>query len=76
MPQPESRKKFKDDKAIKNYLITIALNKTRNYYRKSGLNSKRHRVFQSNEEMNDCFDSMSSSEQGVEARLLEEEREH
>ena len=70
-----SRKRFKDETAIRNYLITIALNKVKNHYKRSSRERLNNHVFSSTEEMDDCFSIISSGEASAEERLIADERE-
>lgn len=70
-----SRRKFQNESKIKNYLITIALNKVKNHYKKSSVESRRRKVFSSNEEMDACFEKISDSGGDSADLLVAEERE-
>ena len=70
-----SKLNFDNDTGIKNYLITIALNKLRNHYRKSGVEKARRRVFSSSDEMDQYFENISSDEKDASDRLADEEKE-
>ncbi len=73
------RPAFSDSKKLKNYLITIALNKVRDYYRSAGAPSRRI-VFRNVEEADAWLENLPSADSGHEDRLVEyadaEERRH
>jgi RNA polymerase sigma-70 factor (ECF subfamily) len=70
--RPDARR-FADESKLKNYLVTIALNKLRDHWRREG-GARRHRqLFRSREEAEAWLESLPSTEADPEGSLLDSE---
>ena len=64
---------FSSESKIKNLLITIAINKLRDNYRKNKTLAKKTLIFKNEEEFSNCIDKISSNEKAPLESILENE---
>lgn len=68
--------RFASEKALKNYLTTIALNKVRDHFRAHRLSVKRIKTFTRTEDLDGFLENISSKEGNPEEDVLRSERQN
>ncbi|MBI9098909.1 MAG: sigma-70 family RNA polymerase sigma factor [Spirochaetaceae bacterium] len=71
----KKRDHFQNNKKLKNYLTTIALNKVKDYYRSSGFRSKKQYVFSTTEELDHFLSNTGSKMRTPDEELIKKERD-
>lgn len=66
---------FENEKKLKNYLITIALNKVKDHYKKKQIENKQKKIFTSWDEMDQCFERICITGQNQEEQLISKEED-
>jgi RNA polymerase sigma-70 factor (ECF subfamily) len=62
---------FRDDQALRNYLMTVAVNKLRDHYRRAGNQSARRWQFRSREGLDQWLDNLVDEHADPAARVVE-----
>jgi RNA polymerase sigma factor (sigma-70 family) len=67
------RSRFADETKLKNYLVTIALNKLRDHWRKEGVVRRHQALFRNQDEADAWLEHLPSAQAGPDGRFLDAE---